>query len=99
MRTLGLDVQADGLHFSNELTAEELAQFEQHGPMTCEEAHAQVLALESIISWGDATVMPVAYTDAQWRAVLAERERLGRPLEAGEVRSVVDAVGGLDDHG
>lgn len=40
----------------------------------------------------------IMLTPAQWERVVALRNQVGRPLDAAEVRSIVDANGGLDDH-
>ena len=94
MRTIGIDCQADGLHVgsAHDLTVEELAQLNLYGPMTLEESQS----IDAIISWGDATVMPAAYTEDQWQRVLAQRAKLGRPLDAAEVRLIVGAEDGDD---
>lgn len=81
----------------DELTPAESELCELHGPMTAQEAKAHAKALESIICWYVDSAA-IRLQPRHWPAVLAKREALGRPLEADDLRSIVDADRGLDGH-
>lgn len=52
----------------------------------------------SIVCWGEWTPALARMTPAQWSAVIAERERIGRPLECDEVLLLIETQDGVNDH-
>lgn len=89
----GLGVRSSALLLADEVdefTPTELEQLKMHGPMTCVEAQAHAKSLESIICWyvDSDDIQLEAY---HWPAIQAMREALGRPLEAEDLRSIIEA--------
>lgn len=52
---------------------------------------------DSIVCWGEETPALLQMTPAQWARVVAERKRIGRPLECDEVVLLIEAKDGLND--
>lgn len=79
----------------DELTDAERIDQDLHGPLTREASDALAAGVDSLICW---------YTDVDdiqldirhGPAVFARRAELGRPLDAADLRSIVDADGGPD---
>jgi len=73
-----------------------LVDLDQPAPLSPEEAQR---ALDSIVCWGEEGTGPQHLAPAQWAIVMAERNRVGRPLEWVEVRLLIEAEDGLNENG
>ena len=52
---------------------------------------------DSIVFWGEETPALQQMTPAQWACVVAERKRIGRPLECEEVLLLIESMDGVNN--